>query len=94
MITKRERNPRNRFLCFSIHGEICGVCGFDPKATYGSAISSILEVHHIEPLSEIEKARVYNPRTDLIPLCPNCHRAIHKRKPAFKPDELKHIIIK
>ena len=94
VITKRERSPRNRLLCLSIHGEKCSVCGFDPITIYGPGLGSILEVHHIEPLSEAEEARVYNPRTDLVPLCPNCHRAIHKRKPAYKPDELKEILIR
>ena len=94
VISKRERSPRNRFLCLSIHGEICSVCGLDPTTIYGTGLSSILEVHHIEPLSEVAKARVYNPRTDLVPLCPNCHRAIHKRKPAYKPNELKGILFR
>jgi len=94
VITKRERSPRNRLLCLSIHGQICSVCGLDPITIYGSGLGSILEVHHIEPLSETNEARVYNPRTDLVPLCPNCHRAIHKRKPAYKLDELKEILIR
>jgi len=94
LITKRERNPRNRLLCLSIHGAICFVCKLDPKSIYGSDLGSVLEIHHIEPLSEIEEARIYNPRTDLVPLCPNCHRAIHKRKPAYKPNELKDMLIK
>jgi 5-methylcytosine-specific restriction protein A len=94
VIKKRERSPRNRLLCLAIHGEICSVCGLDPITIYGAGLSSILEVHHIEPLSEAEKARAYSPRTDLVPLCPNCHRAIHKRKPAYRPDELKEILIR
>lgn len=89
---KRERNPRNRLLCLSIHGEVCGVCGFMPQDSYGSEFSSIIEVHHIEPLSELGQPRAYSPRTDLIPLCPNCHRAIHKRNPALTPAELKELM--
>jgi 5-methylcytosine-specific restriction protein A len=92
VITKRERSPRNRLLCLSIHGEKCSVCGLDPIKIYGPGLGSILEVHHIEPLSEAEEARVYNPRIDLLPLCPNCHRAIHKRKPAYKPEELNEVL--
>lgn len=92
VITKRERSPRNRLLCLSIHGEICSVCGLNPKSVYGLNLGSIIEVHHIEPLSETEETKVYDPRIDLIPLCPNCHRAIHKRKPAYKPDELKELL--
>tara|TARA_B110001469_G_C9643923_1_gene324648 strand:+ start:981 stop:1784 length:804 start_codon:yes stop_codon:yes gene_type:complete len=88
LITKRERSPRNRLLCLAIHGNKCYVCAKSPNLAYKSIISDIIEVHHIEALSEIDIAKKYDPRTDLIPLCPNCHRAIHKRKPAFRPEEL------
>lgn len=89
---KRERSLRNRLLCLSIHGEQCKICGFITSEVYGQEHPSILEVHHIEPLSELEKPRAYDPGTDLIPLCPNCHSAIHKRNPAFSPEELKEIM--
>jgi 5-methylcytosine-specific restriction protein A len=92
LINKRERNPRNRLLCLSIHGDSCGVCKSNPKIDFGTILGEILEVHHIEPLSEIEAAKVYDPKKDLIPLCPNCHRMIHKRKPAYTPDELRELI--
>ena len=88
---RRERSPRNRLLCLSIHGDQCGVCGFTTD-TYGSDLASILEVHHIEPLSEIEQPKAYDPKRDLIPLCPNCHRAIHKRKPALTPEALREMM--
>jgi|TARA_Y100001001_G_scaffold49336_1_gene45440 5-methylcytosine-specific restriction protein A len=89
---KRERSRRNRLLCLSIHGEKCHVCNFVSQEVYGVELPSILEVHHIEPLSDIEQPRAYDPRTDLVPLCPNCHSAIHKRKPALTPDELREIM--
>lgn len=91
---RRERNPRNRLLCLKIHGKTCSVCGFKPKDTYHCAVGDILEVHHIEPLSELEKVRVYDPSKDLVPLCPNCHRAIHTRRPAYSLDELKNLMKK
>ncbi|USD38001.1 HNH endonuclease [Ferrimonas sp. SCSIO 43195] len=92
LIQKRERSLRNRLLCLSLHGERCGVCGFVTQDIYGKELTSILEVHHIEPIADIEQPRAYDPRTDLIPLCPNCHRAIHRRKPALTPEELKGIM--
>lgn len=92
LMKKRERSSRNRLLCLSIHGDQCGVCSIDPKIKYGSELGSILEVHHIEPLAEVGTPKAYNPTIDLIPLCPNCHRAIHKRKPAYTPCELKELI--
>ena len=89
---RRERSLRNRLLCLSIHGDRCGICGFTTEDTYGSELASILEVHHIEPLSETEHPRAYDPKKDLIPLCPNCHRAIHKYKPALTPEKLREMM--
>lgn len=89
---RRERSRRNRLLCLAIHGSICTVCGVDPASIYGPKCGQILEVHHLEPLSEAAQPRLYDPKTDLIPLCPNCHRAIHRRIPAYYPDELRALM--
>lgn len=92
LVRKRERNPRNRLLCIRIHGEVCVVCNVRPRVVYGDA-GSIIEVHHLEPLSLLATPRQYDPRTDLVPLCPNCHRAIHTRRPRpFDVTELRDLI--
>lgn len=78
-VQRRERNPRNRLLCIRIHGERCLVCGLEPRQIYGEA-GSIIEVHHLEPVASLLEPRPYDPRTDLVPLCPNCHRALHTRR--------------
>lgn len=80
VVRRRERNPRNRLLCIRIHGERCFACGTEPKMIYGDA-GSIIEVHHLEPVALLMEPRPYNPRTDLVPLCPNCHRTVHTRRP-------------
>lgn len=80
LVHRRERNPRNRLLCIRIHGDKCKVCGLEPSLVYGVA-GSIIEVHHIEPVGLLENPRPYDPRVDLVPLCPNCHRAVHTRRP-------------
>lgn len=79
-IRRRERNPRNRLLCIRLHGERCACCGFEPRAVYGQA-GGIIEVHHLEALSLLSSPRPYDPATDLVPLCPNCHRAAHTKRP-------------
>ena len=79
-IQRRERNPRNRLLCIRIHGAVCSVCNLDPNEAYGDA-GNIIEVHHLEPVSLLEQPRPYDPEKDIVPLCPNCHRAIHTRRP-------------
>ena len=79
-VRRRERNPRNRLLCIRLHGETCSACGLEPRSIYGDA-GAILEVHHLEPLSLLGEPRRYDPASDLVPLCPNCHRAVHTRRP-------------
>jgi 5-methylcytosine-specific restriction protein A len=92
VVRRRERNPRNRLLCIRIHGERCFACGVDPKMTYGAA-GGIVEVHHLEPVAMLVAPRPYNPRTDLVPLCPNCHRAVHTKRPVpIGLEELKRIL--
>ncbi len=82
LVNRRERNPRNRLLCIRLHGEICAACGLEPRQRYGDNAGGIIEVHHLEPLANIAVPRAYDPATDLLPLCPSCHRAAHTRRPA------------
>ncbi len=90
-VTRRERSPRNRLLCLTIHGNVCAVCGLVPTQSYAGA-GSIIEVHHLEPVSNLAAPRVYDPATELVPLCPNCHRAIHTRRPVpYSVEELQKI---
>jgi 5-methylcytosine-specific restriction protein A len=93
-VLRRERSQLNRALCIRFHGDLCSVCGFSFGNFYGEMLKSFIEVHHLEPLSELEKPRRYDPRTDLIPLCANCHRAVHIKTPPLSPNELKEIIAK
>jgi 5-methylcytosine-specific restriction protein A len=46
-------------------------------------------VHHVVPLSSIGKEYVVNPKTDLVPVCPNCHAMIHRKSPPFLIEELR-----
>jgi 5-methylcytosine-specific restriction protein A len=89
VVQRRERNPRNRLLCIRIHGERCMVCELEPRLAYGVA-GGIIEVHHLEPVALLAEPRPYDPRNDLVPLCPSCHRALHTRRPVpFGIEELK-----
>jgi len=88
-IRRRERNPRNRLLALRIHGHICKVCDRDYSGRFGLD-KPIIDIHHIQPVGETEDGQFYDPRTDLVPLCPNCHRAAHMRKPVpYTVDELR-----
>ena len=74
-----ERNKKARELCIAAHGAVCAVCGFDSAKVYGPQFAGIIDVHHRVPLSEIREDHVVDPVRDLVPLCPNCHRAIHSK---------------
>ncbi|MBR5500916.1 MAG: HNH endonuclease [Clostridia bacterium] len=77
--TKYERNSQARAACLAYHGYTCKLCGMSFEQTYGPDFKEIIEVHHIVPLHQIGEAYVVDPIHDLIPVCPNCHAAIHSK---------------
>jgi 5-methylcytosine-specific restriction endonuclease McrA len=52
----------------------CQACGVEPLKVYGV---EVIEAHHRIPLSKSEEGRVTE-ISDLIMLCPSCHRAVHR----------------
>ncbi|MFV0635704.1 HNH endonuclease [Mitsuokella sp. WILCCON 0060] len=91
--TKYERSPKNRLAAIKIHGTKCMACGFDFEKVYGKQGKDFIEVHHVKPLHEVNGEMEINPETDLVCLCSNCHRMIH-RDPhhTLSLEELKKII--
>jgi 5-methylcytosine-specific restriction protein A len=88
-----ERDPINRKRAIEFHGLSCKVCGFNFEEVYGERGKDFIEVHHIKPLSTLEKEIVVDPEQDLVPVCANCHRMIHRRKDnILTVDELKALI--
>ena len=91
----RERNPKLRrrkieeFL--KTHDRLaCEVCGFDFGKVYGDRGEGYIECHHAVPLhaSGETTTRV----KDLVLLCSNCHRMIHRTSPWLTPDELRELV--
>ncbi|WP_394542159.1 HNH endonuclease [Priestia aryabhattai] len=90
-----ERDPINRKRAIEFHGLSCKVCGFNFEEVYGERGKDFIEVHHIEPLSTLEKEAVIDPERDLIPVCANCHRMIHRRRDnVLTVEELKALLSK
>lgn len=89
-----ERNQLARAQCIAKYGAKCAICGFDFSQVYGDDFSGKIEVHHIEPLSEIREQHTVNPIKDLIPVCPNCHLILHSKPHGgtFTPDEVRKMI--
>jgi hypothetical protein len=70
------------------------VAGVQYSETYGKDYADgYIQIHHIKPLSKNEGE--VDPRTDLVPLCANCHAIAHRRRDTVTPiEELKALIEK
>lgn len=86
-----ERSRINRAICLDYYGFTCRGCGLLMNNMYGPLGEGVINVHHIEPVSEMGLSRIIDPINDLIPLCPNCHTIVHKESPPITPEELRKI---
>jgi len=64
----------------------CEACGFDFAQTYGPRGEDFIECHHRVPLHEIGPS--WTTLSDLVLLCSNCHRIIHRKRPWLSFEEL------
>jgi 5-methylcytosine-specific restriction protein A len=89
-----ERNPKNRQRAIEFHGCSCAACMFDFEDRYGVRGKDFIEVHHLKPLFSGEGVETdIDPEKDLIPVCSNCHRMIHRDiNNVLTIEELKEII--
>lgn len=87
-----ERSPQARRACLRHYGCKCAICGMDFGKEFGEEFSGLIEVHHLEPLSLSKGEREIDPIKDLIPLCPNCHKMVHRKagRP-YTPEQIKAI---
>ncbi|RQO40183.1 hypothetical protein DBR39_04335 [Chryseobacterium sp. KBW03] len=78
---KAERNLSLRKRAIKLHGTTCMACGFNFGKSYGIWGEGFIEVHHLIPLAgNIINERITNPEKDLVVLCANCHRMVHRKK--------------
>jgi len=88
-----ERNRKLRKKTIGIHGFKCMACDFDFKQRYGERGANFIEVHHLKPVSTLEKETNVDPKTEMAVVCSNCHRMIHRKKDeVLSLDELREII--
>lgn len=75
-----ERNSQVRNAFFKANPtSACDLCSMDTNATYPWS-SRVLDLHHLLPLAsgrrtDGTKGTIF---TDLVPVCPSCHRGIHR----------------
>ena len=89
----RERNQnlikKKKSAFLEKHKKLfCEACNFDFVERYGERGKDFMECHHTKPVSELDiesKTKI----SDLVLLCPNCHRIVHRKKPWLSFAELK-----
>ena len=92
LVNSYERNPIARKKCIKHFGINCQVCDFNFEKKFGNLGKEFIHVHHKIDIATIGNEYSVNPLTDLIPVCPNCHSMLHKKKPAYSIEELKTIM--
>lgn len=93
-LSRYEKEPACHEAAVSVHGYQCMACGFDFEKTYGALGRNFIEVHHFRPLHSPDEEVEINPAEDLVCLCSNCHRMIHRDKNAVMSlEELKQWLI-
>ncbi len=82
---ERSRKLRNVAIEYFSHNGIiaCNCCGFEFRSFYGSRFgTSCIEIHHLKPVFQYAGVSVdqtiEEALKNLLPVCPNCHRVIHK----------------
>jgi 5-methylcytosine-specific restriction enzyme A len=93
---RRERNPslveKKKKSVLAAKGKLCcEACGFDFEARYGHHGHGFCEVHHLKPISQMEKGHATT-LADLSVVCSNCHRIIHRINPMPTIDQFKKFI--
>lgn len=93
---KKERNPLVKKAViqkFKSHNKavFCEACGFNFYENYGELGKDYIECHHTKPIHQMNgetETRI----EDMVLLCSNCHRMVHRNFPMLSVDELKEII--
>lgn len=91
-VNRYERDRRNRAAALAIHGHRCMACDTDMAERYGSVAEGLIEVHHLVPISKLGDGYIINPKSDLVPLCPDCHSVAHRRSPPYSIKELQNML--
>ena len=93
---RRERNPRlieaAKRRASQRNPELpCEVCGFSFLEAYGTAGADYIEAHHTLPVSQLRKEASTRVE-DIVLVCSNCHRMLHRRRPWLTADRLKRLL--
>lgn len=74
-----ERSPLLRRIYIQLHpNPVCDACKLNVREKY-PWVGYMLDLHHLLPLSSVIRTTIESGTTltDIVGLCPSCHRAIH-----------------
>lgn len=91
-VNQYERNPKARAACIRHRGLRCVVCDMSFEERYGEIGREFIHVHHVRPLSGPGAKRQVDPKTDLVPVCPNCHAMLHRTAPPMDVEHLRDVV--
>ncbi len=92
MVNRYERDRRAREAALRYHGPPSAMCAalIWLSATVISAVALSTFIIWCR-YRRLNRTIVWIRKTDLIPVCPNCHAMLHRRNPPYTPDELKKL---
>lgn len=92
----RERNSelineaKSRFI-EKYNRLFCQICEFDFESVYGGRGKGYIEGHHNIPVSKMRPGEKTN-LSDIVMVCSNCHKIIHRTRPWLSAKELAELI--
>lgn len=92
VVNAYERSAKARALCIDHFDARCQACELDFEEKYGELGRGFIHVHHIRPISTINSEYMVDPKTDLVPLCPNCHAMVHRVNPPIDVADLRALL--
>ena len=67
----------------------CVICDFDFRSRYGRWGEQYIECHDTVSISEVRRRS----KPDLVMVCSNCHRMVHRVRPWLDRSQLRSIVI-
>jgi hypothetical protein len=91
LVTERSSKLVKQFKA-SLDNLECSVCHFDFSTAYGTKLGEgFIEAHHTLQLSALAKGKRVS-TDDLVAVCSNCHRMLHRKSPLITIKELKKAV--
>ncbi|WP_205704306.1 HNH endonuclease [Hymenobacter sp. UV11] len=87
------RNPRLAAEAKRLRNYTCEVCSFNFRQHYGALGVGFAECHHKNPLAErpeeLWSQALTTSLDDVVVVCANCHRMLHRQRPALSVEVLR-----